>query len=42
MRGQERFSAPGKASSLIVRLSAGDREIPELKPFLRLNTLPLD
>jgi len=32
---KERFSAPGKAFSLIVRFSAGRRELPGLKPILK-------
>jgi len=37
MRGKERFSAPGKSSTLIMRFSAGVERIPGLKPTLELD-----
>jgi hypothetical protein len=37
MRGKERFSAPGKSSTLIMRFSAGVEKIPRLKPILELD-----
>ena len=42
MRGKERFSAPGKSSTLIMRFSAGIEKVPGLKPILELDAFPLD
>jgi hypothetical protein len=36
MRGEERFSAPGKSWTLIVRFSAGYSKTPGLKPILEV------